>query len=213
VLTIKNLEFRYQYRRILHDVSFRSRAGELVHIVGPNGAGKTTLMSILASLRLEHAGTVEYETADGKVAADRREFIEYLPAEANALYGKMDAITNLRFWQSLRGIKSSDAALVQELELWDLGHLLIRQSFPVERFSTGMKRRLALARVKLSQTPCWLLDEPLYGLDTRGIQTFQAMLDQHLKAGGQAWIVSHDTAPLSIFQLQTLKLGEVKNNR
>ncbi len=207
MLKIHNLEFRYQFRRILQGVSFAAEAGEIVHIIGPNGAGKTTLMTILAGLRQEHAGRIEYETAPGKLAEDRRNFIEYLPAEANALYGKMDAMTNLRFWQSLRGHKSSDEALIQELEQWDLDHPLIRQNFPVERFSTGMKRRLALARVRLSATPCWLLDEPLYGLDTKGIQTFQGMLEAHLKNGGQAWIVSHDTAPLSIFKLRTLDLG------
>lgn len=206
MLKIHNLEFRYQFRRILQGVSFAAEAGELVHIVGPNGAGKTTLMTILAGLRREHAGSIEYHH-QGSVAADRREFVEYLPAEANALYGKMDAMTNLRFWQGLRGIKSSDQALIEELELWDLDHPLVRQNFPVERFSTGMKRRLALARVKLSETPCWLLDEPLYGLDTRGIQTFQAMLAAHLQKGGQAWLVSHDTAPLSIFKVRTLDIG------
>jgi heme exporter protein A len=211
VLKIHNLEFRYQFRRILQGVSFASAAGEIVHIVGPNGAGKTTLMTILAGLRREHAGSIEYHKAPGQIVEDRREYIEYLPAEANALYGKMDAITNLRFWQNLRGLKSRDEDLVQELALWDLDHPLIRQNFPVERFSTGMKRRLALARVKLSGTPCWLLDEPLYGLDTKGIQTFQGMLETHLQAGGQAWIVSHDTAPLSIFKLRTLDLGGKKS--
>ncbi|HYX33330.1 MAG TPA: heme ABC exporter ATP-binding protein CcmA [Oligoflexus sp.] len=211
MLKIHNLEFRYQFRRILQGVSFAAEAGEIVHIIGPNGAGKTTLMTILAGLRREHAGRIEYESKPGQVADDRRDFIEYLPAEANALYGKMDAMTNLRFWQSLRGLKSTDEALVNELELWDLDHPLIRQNFPVERYSTGMKRRLALARVKLSETPCWLLDEPLYGLDTKGIQTFQAMLQGHLQKGGQAWIVSHDTAPLSIFKLRTLDLGGKKS--
>ncbi|WP_141734703.1 heme ABC exporter ATP-binding protein CcmA [Oligoflexus tunisiensis] len=211
MLKIHNLEFRYQFRRILQGVSFASTAGEIVHIVGPNGAGKTTLMTILAGLRREHAGSIEYHKAPGQIVDDRRDYIEYLPAEANALYGKMDAITNLRFWQNLRGRKSSDEALVQELALWDLDHPLIRQNFPVERFSTGMKRRLALARVKLSETPCWLLDEPLYGLDTKGIQTFQGMLQTHLQEGGQAWIVSHDTAPLSIFKLRTLDLGGRKS--
>lgn len=210
MLKIQNLEFRYQFRRILQDVSFAADAGEIVHIVGPNGAGKTTLMTILAGLRREHGGSIEYHRG-GTVAEDRREFIEYLPAEANALYGKMDAITNLRFWQGLRGIKGSDETIIKELELWDLDHPLVRQNFPVERFSTGMKRRLALARVHLSETPCWLLDEPLYGLDTRGIQTFQRMLEEHLQKGGQAWIVSHDTAPLSIFKLRTLDLGGKKS--
>ncbi|MCX6129214.1 MAG: heme ABC exporter ATP-binding protein CcmA [Proteobacteria bacterium] len=207
MLTIDQLEFRYQHRRILHQLSFGVESGEILHLSGPNGTGKTTLLTILAGLRRQHKGNIEFKKMDGTVAHDRRDFIEYLPAEANALYGKMDALSNLRFWQNLRGLSLPDKEVFAELERWDLGHPLIRQNFPVERFSTGMKRRLALIRVSLSGTPCWLLDEPLYGLDTRGIQTFQDMLGTHQKNGGSALIVSHDTAPLAMFQVRTLKLG------
>lgn len=210
MLEIQGLEFHFQYRRILHKLAFSVGPGEILHIMGPNGCGKTTLMSILAGLRKEHAGSIVYRQASGRVLDDRREAIEYLPAEANALFGKMDAMQNLRFWLEMRGLVASEALLVEELSRWDLQHPLIRQNFPVERFSTGMKRRLALARVSLSQAPCWLLDEPLYGLDTRGIATFQEMLRAHLDRGGLALIVSHDTAPLAPFGLKTLDLAKEK---
>lgn len=212
MLEVKDLEFRYQYRRIISQLSFQVKPGELLHIVGPNGCGKTTLMSLLAGLRREQSGTITFRKAQGQVLTDRREAIEYLPAEANALYGKMDAMQNLRFWTGLRQQVADEHVLRAELARWDLDHALVRQNFPVERFSTGMKRRLALARVNLSGAPCWLLDEPLYGLDTKGIQTFQAMLDKHLLAGGLAVIVSHDTAPLQPFALQTLELRQEKRS-
>lgn len=211
MLDIKLLSFRYQYKTILSRLSFSAVPGEILHITGPNGSGKTTLMSILAGLRKEASGTIEYKLPNGKAASDRRDHVEYLPAEANALFGKMDAMSNLRFWRGLRALEQSDATLRAVLKRWDLDHPLIRENFPVESFSTGMKRRLALARLELSETPCWLLDEPLYGLDTKGIETFQTLLDNHLQGGGITVIVSHDIAPLEKFPVRRLDLlKEVK---
>ncbi|MBC7532576.1 MAG: heme ABC exporter ATP-binding protein CcmA [Oligoflexus sp.] len=206
MLDIKLLSFRYQFKTILSQLSFRAVTGEILHITGPNGSGKTTLMSLLAGLRKEAGGTIEYRLPSGKAAEDRRTYVEYLPAEANALFGKMDAMSNLRFWRKLRNLEASDASIRAVLKKWDLDHPLVRQNFPVESFSTGMKRRLALARLELSETPCWLLDEPLYGLDTKGIETFQLMLDEHLKKGGITIIVSHDITPLERFPLRRLDL-------
>jgi heme exporter protein A len=208
MLEVRELSFHYQYRQILHKLSFNVQAGEILHILGPNGCGKTTLMSILAGLQRQQSGEIQFRMADGNWATDRREQIEYLPAEANALFGKMDAMRNLAFWMQLRQRPSSEAIIRQELARWDLDHPLIRQRFPVERFSTGMKRRLALARIGLAKVPCWLLDEPLYGLDSRGISTFQELLDQHRSQGGMALIVSHDTAPLEAFKIRILDLKQ-----
>ncbi|MBC7661907.1 MAG: heme ABC exporter ATP-binding protein CcmA [Chitinophagaceae bacterium] len=206
MLEIKSLGFKYQYKTILSGLSFDAKPGEILHITGPNGSGKTTLMSILAGLRKESAGTIHYRLPDGTTALDRRSFVEYLPAEANALFGKMDAMSNLRLWLRLRGLDDSDNAIRPILKNWELDHPLIRENFSVESFSTGMKRRLALARLELSKTPCWLLDEPLYGLDAKGIDTFQTMLNGHLLSQGITIIVSHDIAPLERFRVRKLDL-------
>lgn len=206
MLDIKGLSFRFQFKTILSQLSFSAIPGEILHITGPNGSGKTTLMSLLAGLRKEASGSIEYRLPSGQAAEDRRSYVEYLPAEANALFGKMDAMANLRFWRKLRNLEASDESIRAVLKKWDLDHPLVRENFPVESFSTGMKRRLALARLELSETPCWLLDEPLYGLDTKGIETFQLMLEGHLLKSGITIIVSHDIAPLERFPVRRLDL-------
>ncbi len=207
MLALKKLGFGFRHRPLFQDLSFTVEPGELVHLSGPNGAGKSTLMAVAAGLLEPTSGSVEYLPGKGPDAADdRRVYMEYLPAEANGLYVKMDATQNLLFWSRLRGRELERAAVHDALGVWNLNHPLLRDDFPVEKFSTGMKRRLALARLALSPAPCWLLDEPVYGLDVEAMGIFTEMLGAHLKKGGLALVVSHDLKPIEKLTTRTVAL-------
>lgn len=194
MLVISKLSFKFRHRRLFHDLSLTSGPGDLWHISGPNGVGKSTFLSVVAGLLSPSSGDITL-TWDQKLVEDRRSHLEYLPAEANGLYLKMDAVQNLKFWSELRGLGLDDAAIFGALEPWGLNHPLLRDGFPIEKYSTGMKRRLALARLDLSPTPGWLLDEPLYGLDQQALTVFRERLRHHLSRGGFALLVSHDLEP------------------
>lgn len=180
--------------------------GELVHLAGPNGAGKSTFMAIVAGLLAADRGAVDF-VEGGQAVDDRRAYCEYLPAEANGLHVKMDAVRNLRYWTALRGVEPEESVLVAALARWKLDHPLIRTDFPVEKFSTGMKRRLALARLSLSPAPLWLLDEPVYGLDAEAMAVFTRLLEEHLARKGLALVISHDLKPLEALISRTVDLG------
>lgn len=209
MLQVKDLSFGFRHRRLFDAVSFTVSPQELVHLAGPNGAGKSTFMSIVAGLLHPDKGDVSFFPGVGAAepVEDRRRFAEYLPAEANGLYVKMDATQNLLFWAELRGAKVGKAEIWKELERWNLNHALVRDGFPVEKFSTGMKRRLALARLALSPAPLWLLDEPLYGLDAQAVELFRGLLREHLDKGGLALVVSHDLVPLQGLITRKVVLG------
>ena len=208
MLRISKLSFGFRHRPLFQDVSLTVDRGELVHLVGPNGAGKSTFMSVVAGLLTAEKGAVDYiPYGSSEPASDRRTYSEYLPAEANGLHVKMDAVTNLRFWTALRGEAASDVAIETALAHWNLDHPLLRHDFAVEKFSTGMKRRLALARLSLSPAPLWLLDEPVYGLDTQAMQVFSSLLGSHMKKGGLALVISHDLKPLDGLITRSVGLG------
>ncbi|MEZ4742377.1 MAG: heme ABC exporter ATP-binding protein CcmA [Bdellovibrionota bacterium] len=207
MLSIKSLSFAFQHRPLFKEINFDLVPGKLVHLIGENGTGKSTFLSLIAGFRTPNEGSISYFNDKGEEVDDRRVYIEYLSAEANGLYTKMDATQNLTFWSKLRGHKYSTQQMVEELKKWGLGHPLVRTNFAVEKFSTGMKRRLALARLNLSACPCWLLDEPIYGLDTKGIDLFKSAILNHKESGGMAFIVSHDTYPLKELIDEKIEIG------
>lgn len=207
MLHIKELSFGFRHRQLFRDLTLCVERGELVHLVGPNGAGKSTCMAVIAGLLAPDQGTVQYTLDGERQAEDRRVYLEYLPAEANGLYVKMSARDNLRFWASLRGMNPTDQELLEALSTWGLNHPLLIDRFPVEKYSTGMKRRLALTRLALSPAPCWLLDEPVYGLDAAAMEVFRRALKAHLHRGGQALVISHDLAALAGLSPRTVHLA------
>ena len=192
LIQIRNLHFSYQNRPILQNFNLTIKPGQLIHLQGPNGTGKTTLIRIIAGLLNPDAGEISAQDP----SLTRSEMIEYLPSEANCLYGNMTAMENLWFWQKMRKTTVDKENILNELRRWNLHHTLIQDKLLVRKFSTGMKRRLALARLNLSGTPFWLLDEPLSGLDSGGIEAFKTILTDHINQKGSCLVVSHDTQAL-----------------
>lgn len=207
MLQVRNLSFGYGSRQLFNNLNFEVSSGQLVVVSGPNGAGKSTLLGILAGLQSPTSGKVEL------LSEDPRQDLEYIPAEANGLYLAMTAHENLLFWQRLRHGTTDQAAIGNALAAWNLNQPWLRFGFPVSKFSTGMKRRLALVRLSLAKVPCWLLDEPVYGLDEQAIHSFRLMLQSHLSSGGCAVMVSHDHSVLKGLEFRSVALGATGANR
>jgi heme exporter protein A len=175
-------------RLVFRDLDFVVEAGGALLLTGPNGSGKSTLLRLLAGLLRPTAGTLTWDGADA--LAD-------LPMHARrvAYVGHQDAVKpgltaaeNLRFAARLSGGKVRDAlAAVGLEELADL---------PARMLSAGQRRRLALARLVLSQAPLWLLDEPTLGLDAVSVERFGTMLDAHRAANGMVIAATHLPLPM-----------------
>ena len=175
-------------RLVFRDVDFSLAGGGALLLVGPNGSGKSTLLRLLAGLLRPAAGVLLWHGNDALVD---------LPAHARrvAYAGHQDAVKpgltaaeNLRFAARLTGTDPGDALAAVGLgELADL---------PARMLSAGQKRRLALARLVLSQAPIWLLDEPTLGLDTASVERFGTMLGAHRASGGIVIAATHLALPL-----------------
>lgn len=186
---------------LFRDLNFTVNDGEILHIQGPNGAGKSTLLQILAGLLRLQSGAIDFGSPH-----PRRQLNEYLPADGTGLFGKLSAEANLRFWIGLRHANNVDQHIGEALQKWHLDSQQIRQ-LPVEKFSTGMRRRLALARVSLSGCQNWLLDEPFNGLDKKGMETLLETMQAHTKQGGTIIISAHEAAYIAACHPKVLTIA------
>lgn len=175
-LCIKNLSFSYVfYSQLFDHLSFEVKEGECLFVGGANGSGKTTLLRILAGIQDFSCGNIHVDH-DGKLFS--RFPREYLQTESNGLFYHLSAFQNLKFWLGAKGQQVNLETLRKEASEWGFTNSFIFESLAVKRFSTGMKKKLSLMRVFLSEAPVLLLDEPLNGLDEASCYIFLKKLEQ-----------------------------------
>ncbi|HEX7753653.1 MAG TPA: heme ABC exporter ATP-binding protein CcmA [Novosphingobium sp.] len=163
-------------RVLFRDLSLALGPGEALQVSGANGIGKSSLLRILAGLLPPYAGTVTREGAASLVD------------ERPALDPHLPLGQALDFWARLDGDDVDGPA-----HSLGLGDLL---DVPVRYLSTGQRKRAALARLLGQNTPVWLLDEPLNGLDRAAVAAVEALAARHCAQGGLCVIASHQAFEL-----------------
>lgn len=184
-LAVQDLACRRGDRLLFARLSFALEAGQALQLAGSNGIGKSSLIRIIAGLLPAFAGSVDRHGALG------------LLDERPALDPHLPLGQALAFWQRI------DGAGENRLEQLGLAALL---DVPVRYLSTGQKKRAALARLLGQQAPIWLLDEPLNGLDTKGVAMVEQLTADHCRAGGIAIIASHQ--PFTLPGMNRIELLE-----
>jgi len=192
----------------LRAASLRVEAGEGVALLGRNGSGKTTLLRILATTLRPTRGSGRVCGHDLVAEADLvRERIGVL-AHAPGLYPDLTAEENLVFAQRMYGGEVDRRAVAAVLERVDMApHARER----VRIFSSGMTRRVALARMLLRPHDLLLLDEPYASFDAEGIAMLNDVLLEARARGAAVVIATHDPdrAAAVCGRMVELEAGEI----
>ncbi|MEO1244285.1 MAG: cytochrome c biogenesis heme-transporting ATPase CcmA [Pseudomonadota bacterium] len=185
-LTAKTLTLFRGDRCLFDDLSFALDAGELLVLEGDNGSGKTSLMRAIACLLPLERGEFLWDgKAVNKDLQDFRGVFAWL-GHRSGLKADLTPLENLRFETSLRSRNNTELAAVFER----LGIERLR-SLPVRLLSAGQQRRVALARLLLTDVPLWLVDEPFTNLDRQGRKLVEDLIGDHLERGGLCVMTAH----------------------
>ncbi len=177
--------------RAVDGVSLSILEGEVFGILGPNGAGKTTTMRMLATLLEPTAGTATVLGHDlaTEPRAIRRRLGAVLSGE-RSLYWKLTARENLEYFAALYHVPPAEVP-GRIARILDAVHLSDRADDYVEKFSTGMRQRLVLARALLPEPALLLLDEPTVGLDPQAARDLRERVLRLRDQGRTVLITTH----------------------
>jgi ABC-2 type transport system ATP-binding protein len=170
------------------------RRGELFGLLGPNGAGKTTLVKVLCTLLPPDEGNAFVNGFDvvHRQMDVRRSIGALFSMGERGAFWRLSGYKNLEFFSAIYNVPRSRRH-ERIMEVLDLVGLKDKAFERYQRYSGGMKRKLALARVLLPDTPILLLDEPTAGLDVMSSKTLREFIRNDLsrKAGKTVLYTTH----------------------
>jgi len=145
-------------------ISFDLVPGEIVGFLGPNGAGKTTTIKMIHCVLPPASGNLTVAGLNvSEKAREIKKMIGVAPQEDN-LDPDFSVITNLSVYARYFDIPKNTAIKRAE-DLLKFAQLEEKKGIVISQLSTGMKRRLILARALINEPQILLLDEPTTGLD------------------------------------------------
>ena len=199
MLEAKNLTCVRDERVLFEQLSFNVERGDIVQIEGPNGAGKTSLLRLLSGLSRAESGDILWE---GTPIAAQRDiwqrqmiYLGHLPG----IKGVLSALENLRFFHPACSNEQIFHAL-EEVELTGYEDALVSQ------LSAGQQRRVALARLWLTEAPLWILDEPLTAIDKAGVEKIMSQFSVHAQQGGSVILTTHQDLPARTVPVRKIRL-------
>jgi len=186
VIEVRNLSKSYGEVHAVANLSFEVQPGEILGLVGANGAGKTSALRSITGILRPSGGSVSIagHDIDREAVAAKRAFA-YIPDTIHA-YDLLTVREHLHFIALAYQVDHAEAKydrLLEELEL------TTKRDEMASNLSRGMMQKLSLACAFLREPLVVILDEPLTGLDPRGIRNIKESIRRRA-AGGTSFLLS-----------------------
>lgn len=208
VVEISNLKKYINGNCILNDINIQFEKGKIYGIVGRNGSGKSIMFKIMCGFINPSEGQIK---VFDKII-DNGEFPNNtgIIIESPGFLPQYSALKNLSIIASIKN-KISEKDIKDTLSLVGLNPLDKR---PVKKYSLGMKQRLGIAQAIMENPKLLILDEPMNGLDSEGINSIRNILLDYKSKGITIILASHNEDDINILcdEIITLENGSIKRN-
>ena len=194
ILEVKNLHFQYnRKRKILKDINFTIREGEMVSIVGTNGAGKSTLAKVICGFVTESEGEILFkgESLKGQTIKERSQKIGYVMQNPNQMICKSMIFDEVALGLRLRGVDEATVTEKVEHALKICGLYPFRK-WPISALSFGQKKRVTIASILVMEPQILILDEPTAGQDYHHYTEIMEFLKTLNEQGVTIIMITHD---------------------
>lgn len=209
IVKVENVTKYFKQEKVLDDVNMNLETGHIYGIVGKNGAGKTVLFKIIAGFIKPSTGKV---TVAGKIIGVDRDFPDSLGLiiETPGFLSQYNAYQNLLYLANINN-KISKEDIKEAIRMVGLDP---DSNKKVGKFSLGMRQRLGIAQAIMENPNLIILDEPMNGLDKKGIEDVKELLLKLKGDGKTILMASHYAEDMEIcdevFQMEDGKLGDMK---
>ena len=177
-VSMKNVSKSFGANRVLRDVSFETREGEIFGMLGPSGAGKTTIINIL---------TKQFETDSGECYINAASHEIGLMLEHDGLFNRLSVLDNLIVFEDIYRIPRK-----RTMDALESVGLLDAKKTVVDKLSKGMRQRLVLARAVLHKPKVLFLDEPTSALDPMTARGIYKLIRSLRNAGATIFLTTHN---------------------
>ena len=185
MLSCNNLSLEWQNNRIFSGFSLSLLPGSIYILKGANGSGKTSILKVIAGLLKSNTGEILWNNSPINYHEYYKFYISYLGHE-NAIKTNLSVIDNLSLWADLKDTHQLILPALAQFKLIEVADIKCKD------LSAGWQKRVALARMIVSNGKLWLLDEPEANLDEQGRELLLKLLQVKINSGGMAIIASHN---------------------
>lgn len=186
IIAANNVVKSFGEKKVLDGISFNVRRGQIFGLLGPSGAGKTTLIKILTGQLDRDLGTVRINgvDADKLTGGDSKKF--GIMMDNFGIYERLNCYENLKIFAEIYGVKND--GILNALKKVGLENA---KKTSASKLSKGMRSRLRLARVFMTDPDILFLDEPTSGLDPATANDIHKIMLAEKEKGKTIFLTTH----------------------